>query len=184
MTHPDWQSLRAHTIDRFDGETPHPQTEQEIIDAYQLHPDAVERAIAQVAADLNAGNIRSGWGILRHRAEAILNPPSNPTAKTGRDLEKRLARAEQWIRNAGKHYDRWDDVAEDLDAFDVDTASLKPLWIELRPEAEAIEHQARERAQEWIAAQRRLKDARKAKLAELDAAQQRQPVTTTAGDFA
>lgn len=172
MTFRDWASLRGHAIHAFNGETPHPMTEQVIIDAYELHPDAVHKAIDQVAADHANGAIRSGWGILKHRAEAILHPPSNPTAKTGRHAEKQAARAEQWIRNAGKHYDRWDEAADDLANRNLPaTEDLHDLWNLLRPDAALIELQAVQRGRDWIRQQAALAAAVKAKRDELDAAQ-------------
>lgn len=100
----NWGNLRDHAIDLY-GETPHPATEQEIIDAYQLHPDAVEKAVTSVANDVKNGTVRSGWGALRYRAGQISTPIANPTRNDSLEREKRIMRAEQWIRNAGLHYD-------------------------------------------------------------------------------
>jgi len=181
----DWATLRTDAIDRFGGELPHPITEQEIIDAFELHPDAVERAVDQAAHDLAAGHIRSAWGILRHRAEAILNPPSNPKAATGRDTEKRLARAEQWIRNAGLYSPGWgackEALVEDLHLTDHQADTLRDLYEERHPAGLAAEQEAIERAQRWIESQAALKAVQQQKRDELDHAQTQQPAV---GDFA
>ena len=178
----DWAELRDHSIERFNGELPHPMTEQTIIDAYEQHPDAVERAIDQAVADLNAGTIRSAWGILRHRAEAILAPPSNPKAQTGRQLEKQTARAEQWIRNAGFHYPSWsscqDALLEDLHLPTHLAQVLEPLYDDLHPNSHKIDQDANTRARAWKASQQKLVELAKAKAAELEAAQ-----TQPRGDF-
>lgn len=110
----DWAQVRTHAIELFNGETPHPVVEQTLIDAYEIHPTAVERELSKVAADLAAGTIRSGWGIYAKRAERILAPPSNPTAKTGLDKERAITRAEQWIRSTGCHYDRDSEIMLEL----------------------------------------------------------------------
>lgn len=110
----NWSELRAHAIELFNGETPHPVLEQTLIDAYELHPTAVERELPKVAADLQAGEIRSGWGIYAKRAERILAPPSNPDRRTGQDKEKAVARAEQWIRSTGCHFDRDSEILLEL----------------------------------------------------------------------
>ena len=181
----DWAELRDNAIERFNGELPHPLTEQVIIDAYEAHPDAVERAIDQAASDLNAGTIRSAWGILRHRAEAILAPPSNPKAQTGRQLEKQTARAEQWVRNAGFHYPGWgacqEALVEDLHLPTHLAAVLEPLYDELHPTSAQIEADAATRARTWKTSQAKLAELAKAKRAELDAIQTRHVDT---GEFA
>lgn len=110
----DWANLRARAIDAFDGELPNGNTEQLIIEAYEAHPEAVKKALSQVAADFTKGTIRSGWGVTKNRAERILSPPSNPSAKTGIDKERAVARAEQWVKTAGCHFDRQTELLEEL----------------------------------------------------------------------
>lgn len=184
----DWAELRAHAIERFNGETPNPIAEQEIIGAYELHPDAVQRAIEQTAADLTAGTIRSGWGILRHRADAIRNPPSNPKAQTGRQAEKQQARAEQWIRNAGFHYPGWgacqDALLEDLHLPTHLAALLEPLYDDTHPQSAKIEADANTRARAWKVSQQKLLELAKQKRAELEAAQTRPRPTVDTSEFA
>lgn len=102
----DWAAIRARYIDAFDGEMPHPKTEATIIEAFEAHPDAVRRELAKLATDRAAGkNITTGWGLAKKRAEQILTPASNPTAKTGIDREKAISRAESWMQSAGVHFD-------------------------------------------------------------------------------
>ncbi len=176
MTHPDWASLRNHAIKLF-NETPHPTTEQDIIDAYQLHPDAVARAIDSIAANVTNGTIRTGWGVLRKRANTIAAPPANPTRATGLNHEKAIAHAEQWIRAAGIHYDTPTEILEELfgDLGQLrnhaqvkhqwakgDTESVRVTtgdkalttqmlnhWAEHRPTGIRIEQDAQARAETW-----------------------------------
>lgn len=110
----DWAHLRARAIDAFDGELPNNHTEQLIIEAYEAHPEAVRKALSQVATDFTKGTIRSGWGVTKNRAERILSPPSNPSAATGIDKERAIQRAEQWMKTTGAHYDRQTEVLEEL----------------------------------------------------------------------
>ena len=110
-----WGELRSHLVDQF-GDTPHAATEQDIIHAYQLHPGALEAAASAVVIDVHAGTARSGWGVLRARAAKILIPVSNPTRSTSLDREKAIARAEQWMRAAGLHFDEESEIL--LELFD------------------------------------------------------------------
>ena len=105
MTYPDWATLRHHGIEVF-GEFPRPETEQRIIAAYEQHPAQVERVIDTAAVDLNEGTIRSGWAIVAKRCETLTHPPSNPSRAGGATREKALARADQWLHNAGCYHDQ------------------------------------------------------------------------------
>lgn len=62
------------------------------------------------------------------------------------------------MRAAGKHYDRWPEVEEELfgergllSAYDSPKLreKMRALWDEARPEGELIEKQAEERAEKW-----------------------------------
>ena len=101
----DWAELRHHGIEAF-GEFPRPETEARIITAYELHPAQVERVIDTAAVDLNEGTIRSGWAIVAKRCETLTSPPSNPTRAGGATREKAIARADQWLHNAGCYHDQ------------------------------------------------------------------------------
>jgi hypothetical protein len=100
----DWAELRTLAIEAF-GDTPRAETEARIISAYELHPGQVEKLILAAAVDLKEGTIRSGWAIVAKRCESLTNPPSNPTRIGGVTREKALARAEQWLHNAGCYHD-------------------------------------------------------------------------------
>ena len=100
----DWAELRTHYLDVY-GDTPRAETESRIINAYELHPAQVERALAAAAVDLEAGTIRSGWAIVAKRCETLTSPPSNPSRAGGATREKAIARANQWLHNAGCYHD-------------------------------------------------------------------------------
>lgn len=172
----DWASLRDHLIERY-GSTPHPSTEQEIIDAYELHPDAVTKASLDL---IDAAGITSHWGLLKSKAAKIATPPSNPTRNAGLTREKAIAHAEQWIRAAGLHFDSAPEVTDelfgslgqlrayaqvDLEDFDLadrwqlsdprgDTALVDRMlnyWANHRPTGMQIERDATARAESWKA---------------------------------
>jgi hypothetical protein len=157
----NWQELRDHAIDLF-GETPHPLTEQEIIAAYELHPDAVENVIQTTGVDVKAGRVRSGWGITRSRAATIAAPPSNPDRPTGIGHGKMIARAEQRIRTTGPHINRESEMLDDLfgdrgmfkdhKPDELTTKRLMALWHEQQPIGAALEAEAEERARAWVKA--------------------------------
>jgi hypothetical protein len=109
----DWAELRTHYLQAF-GDTPRAETESRIIAAYELHPAQVERALAAAAVDLEAGTIRSGWAIVAKRCETLTSPPSNPSRAGSATREKAIARAEQWMRNAGCHYPSADETILEL----------------------------------------------------------------------
>jgi hypothetical protein len=162
MTHPDWASLRTHLITAY-GEPPHPITEGEIIAAYELHPQALEKAANQIAVDHKNGTIRSGWAVLRSRTSQLTTPQANPTRSSSVDREKALARAQQWTRNAGLHYDRWEEVSAELygergllHTHPETISSINELWLEQRPKGEAIEADAHARAEAWKQQQTRI----------------------------
>jgi hypothetical protein len=162
MTHPDWAHLRAALIEAY-GEPPHPITEQEIIAAYQQHPAALEKAAHQIAADHANGTIRSGWAVLRSRTYQLTTPQANPTRSTSIEREKALARAQQWTRNAGLHYDRWPEIEDELynergllHHYPETIAAIHDFWDKIRPQGEAIEADALERAAAWKQQQTRI----------------------------
>lgn len=143
----DWEDLIYQTAERFGGTTPHPDTAAAIAAVYAKSPSAVIRAIDRVAQEHEDGNIRSPWGILRSRVQQItVTTKSNARAN---DTEKAVARAEQWMRTTGLHYDR---ATELLDELYGDRGRLRDhpqtrdrmleLWRELRPEGERLDAEA------------------------------------------
>lgn len=154
----NWGQLRAHAIHLY-NETPHPATEQDIINAYTLHPQQIEEAVLSVAADVATGTARSGWAVLRTRATRITTPPANPTRNTSLEREKRITRAEQWIRATGCHFDRQTELEDELfgdrgllQDYTQDQhlqARMTALWQERRPISEALEREAHQAAERW-----------------------------------
>lgn len=156
----DWAELRDHLIDAFDGTAPTAPAEAEIINVYERHAVAVEKAALEIAAQFaTGGDIRSPWGLLHYKAGQIATAPRNPAKPASVDREKRIARAEQWLKNAGIHFNSQAEVRDELfhsrgllADYHGDTAlvdRMLNLWTELRPLGELIEHQALEHATKW-----------------------------------
>ena len=102
----DWAELRMFLIEAFNGTIPTPQAETDIIAAYELHPGTLEKIAVDIAGQYaSGGDITSPWGLLHYKAGKINTPPSNPSRPSSVTREKALARADQWIHNAGCHHD-------------------------------------------------------------------------------
>jgi len=148
----EWEDLAYQTAERFGGTMPHPDTAAAIANVYAKAPTAVARAIDRVAADYDTGNIRSPWGVLKARVQQITADTTQ--AKHGNDREKAVARAEQRIRNELLHYERADEVLDELfgprgtlkDHASPDLEHrMLALWNDLRPLGELTEHEQIER---------------------------------------
>lgn len=159
----DWQTTRNHFMRNVGGEPPGAHLEDELIQAYATHPDAVEKAMTKIALAHKAGKIRSPWGALKAEVAKATDPARNPTHDRGSSREKAIQRAEQWIRNAGLHYDRESEVIDELfgdrgQLRQHDTPELRErileLWHTVRPLGEAIELEHETRMRAW-GAQRR-----------------------------
>jgi hypothetical protein len=149
-----WETIRAQTIELFAGQTPRAEDETRIIPLWQRSPATYTTTAQNVAHALHAGTITWGWSALAARLERAHTPAARATAATGPDRERRIQRAEQWIHAAGIHYDRadevWDELAHGLLKPYADDAHLeqhiRSLWADLRPIGEAVEQEAEDRA--------------------------------------
>ena len=161
-----WSELRDRAVQGFGGELPGAAPENAVIEVFERHPALVLATIEAVSEAKAQGRVRSGWAILRSRLEAD-ETKAETFATDASDRRKRIARAEQWIHAAGKHFDRASEILEELfDGLGGDRSEplLKPwrsdeglrermvtLWREVRSEGELIEQQAIERAERWKA---------------------------------
>lgn len=113
MTTYQWPQLRAHAIEQYGGQTPGGQLEQDILDVFEQHPQTVANAIDRIATRFHAGSVQSPWAVLRADLQRTTTSPDiHATDSTDRD--KRVMRAEQWIRATGIHYDRASEVEHHL----------------------------------------------------------------------
>lgn len=160
MTTFDWRQIRESAIRRF-HDAPDGALEQRILDVFREHPALVVEAVAHISARYEAGKIRSPWVILAQHVEQAVTPLENVRASDTRDRGKAIQRAEQWMHAAGKHFDVWAEVEDELlgergmlHAWANDEPlrqRTERLWEEVRPEGERIEREAEERALRWAA---------------------------------
>lgn len=150
----DWQTLRNQFMRTIGGDPPGARLEDELIAAYREHPDAVERSFEKIALGFKAGKIRSPWGALKAEVAKATEAARNPHHDRGATREKAIARAEQRIRNELLHYDRLEEVLDELfgergrlkaHRSDDLEQRMTDMWHELRPIGQATEHQAIQR---------------------------------------
>lgn len=112
MTQYEWTIVRADAIKRF-GDYPRPETEADVLEAFKARPALVVAAIANVAAQVAQGGVRSGWAVLRKRIEDP-GPGANFVATDATDRETEIRKAKSWVRNAGVHCDLQEEVEDEL----------------------------------------------------------------------
>ena len=148
----DWQTLRNQFMRDIGGDPPGAHLEDALIQAYAEHPDAIERSIEKITLAFKAGKIRSPWGALKTEAEKAVDAARNPKRDKGAKREAAIARAEQWLRTAGLHYDRETEILDELygergtlrNHPDTQPRILQ-LWNELAPLGVIVEQEAIER---------------------------------------
>lgn len=152
-----WSAVRT-TISKQFGEAPGPTLESEIINAFEQNPAAVINASEEVANALHAGEIHSGWPILRKRIERITNPLRDVTVQKPNQRAKAITRAEQWIKTAGIHFGRETEIEDELfgdrgilkDWPDLQDRILD-TWRQARPTGQQLEADLEERSERWKA---------------------------------
>ncbi len=154
----DWQTELARALNLFGGDTPSTTLEQDLLDAFKDHPQAVTNAITKIGKAYEAGKIHSPWGALKAEIPKQIN--ADIRVGDGHERTQAIANAEQWLRNAGLMYDRWTEVDDELfergylqpwkrDAKLRDR--LETLWQDLRPTGIQTEHDEIARAEAWKA---------------------------------
>jgi hypothetical protein len=152
----DWHTEYARALALYGGDTPSATLEQDLLEAFQQHPQAVTNAITKIGKAYEAGKIHSPWGALK--AEIPKQIQRDTRVGDGRERQQAIANAEQWLRNAGLMYDRWAEAADELFARGALApwardkqlnARLEALWNELRLLGEQTEAQELERADAW-----------------------------------
>lgn len=155
----DWHTEYARALTNFGGDTPSATLEQDLLDAFQQHPQAVTNAITKISKAYANGKIHSPWGALK--AEIPKQVAADTRVGDGAERSRAIANAEQWIRTAGLMYDRWTEIHDELFG---DRGTLHPwredhqlvgrietLWTEHRPLGIETEHAELERAEHWKA---------------------------------
>jgi hypothetical protein len=155
----DWQTEYARALTTFGGDTPTPTLEQDLLDAFQQHPQAVTNAITKIGKAYEAGKIHSPWGALK--AEIPKQIQRDVKVGDGTERNRAITNAEQWLRTTGLMFDRATEIQDELFG---DRGTLQPwkrdhqlvtrmtdLWEQLRPAGEATEALELERAEAWKA---------------------------------
>lgn len=157
----DWHTEYARALAAFGGDTPSATLEQNLLEAFTEHPQAVTNAITKISKAYAAGKIHSPWGALKTEIPKQIDRDIH--VNDGNERTNATACAEQWIRNAGLHFDRWNEVETEL--FDRgplqhwpnDNAlkqRIETLWIEHRPRGITTETEEHARANAWKNADR------------------------------
>jgi hypothetical protein len=110
----DWPTIRADAIARFGGDAPRAELEQQIIDTFEQHPQLVVLAIDKIADGYQTGRIRSPWAVLKTHIERAAQPGADIQAEDTTQKQKRIQRAEAWIKAAGIHFDRQTEILLEL----------------------------------------------------------------------
>jgi hypothetical protein len=157
----DWQTEYARALNLYGGDTPSATLEQDLLEAFQQHPQAVTNAITKIGKAYAAGKIHSPWGALK--AEIPKQIARDVQVGDGTERTSAIACAEQWMRNAGLHYDRWPEIKAELyergplQHWPKDQAleqRMHDLWDTLRPAGIAVEAAELARATAWKQADR------------------------------
>ena len=143
-----WSTIRDQASERF-GEHPGAQLEADVVEHFVEDPERVIRTIDRLATAHSKKPLGSPWAVLR----ADLNrAPGDVIATGGQARAKAIERAEQWIRNAGIHYDEWRHVQAELFGDEYAKGPLSPyaadaelrlriqqFWQSERPRGEQAE---------------------------------------------
>ena len=114
MTQHDWTTLYRQGVADFTG-TPSAEMEQIIFTAFQQQPKLVTDMFRQVAEQVRAGTVASGWAVIAHRCRTITAGPRHTgTADDTAEKEKRIANTVTWLKNAGLHFDNERELLDEV----------------------------------------------------------------------
>jgi hypothetical protein len=152
----DWQETFGKALEAF-PDPPGPGLENQLRDVFLGHPRAVANAITKIVAAYEGGGIYSPWGALKSEITQQIEREARVSGV--REATGSTARAEQWIRNAGVHFDRWEEVEDELfgergilrdhKGDIVLRTRLLNFWQQHRPIGEQVEREQIERAEAW-----------------------------------
>jgi len=96
----DWPTERDRATNLFNGDTPGPAIEANVLHHFHQHPGRVHTLIGAIGNRIAKGaSITSGWAILNHE---LNTKPAPVVATDNAEKAKQIHLAEQWIRNAGR----------------------------------------------------------------------------------
>lgn len=150
-----WSEVRSQSIERFRGQTPRAQDEEIILEVFERAPVIVLQAIDEIAV----ADVKWCWSALAARLMRG-SGGRDVSVDVGPSREKLIASAEQFIRNAGLHFDREEELVDELfgdrgrlrmwagDSVLVERMSA--LWRQHRPDGERVEAEAVERGETFV----------------------------------
>jgi hypothetical protein len=157
MTEIDWATIRDRAIEQFDGQTPRAADEERIIDHFEHQPTVVIQAITEMA---KADKVTWKWSALAARLDRAGGSERNPVVQTGPTRTQAIAAADNWLRHAGLHLDRWDEVHDELfgdRGYLHEWRAQKALvdryqsaWETIRPIGQLLDDEELERAERWV----------------------------------
>jgi hypothetical protein len=146
MTNYEWAAVREKAIVAFGGQYPPGMLEAGIVEAFERDPVAVLGAVDRTAERYAQGKVNSPWAYLAKQASQVLEAAPEASASDTGSRERLVKAAEAWVRNAGRQFDRAEEVEAELfgdrgtlRAFSDDVplrGRMLNLWRELRPKNE------------------------------------------------
>lgn len=153
-----WGDARESIEHSFAGQVPYDEhDEQLVMNAWQRNPHRVMAEVERLAAKQQRGEITFPWRVLSKIAPSIISRVDQ-NARADVDAEKARAqrRSLSWVRNAGLHFDRWQDVFDEvfgergnLRLWREDEAvvqAVRDCWEEVRPEGVRLQEEVELRA--------------------------------------
>jgi hypothetical protein len=165
-----WADVRERALRLFRGEQLHAETEEAIVAVFEQHPQRVVETIEDVAKRVEDGRARSGWAVTLAELRRVESSGAR-TASGKVERGQRVAQAEEWVRHAGLHFDREDEVVDELFGErgrlktwtdeEALRAQLLRLWREQRPSGERVDANAKRRLGEYGALRKQLAAAKR-----------------------
>jgi len=153
-----WTEIRLRAVELF-RDAPSATQEQRVLDVFREHPALVVEAVEHVGRRFQTGQVRNPWAVLAKHVEQAMRPLDDVSATDERDRERAVSRAEQWLRAAGQHFDREEEILEELFGElgrlrtwrDDEPLKVRMLALfgEVRARGDTIVQEASERAEHW-----------------------------------
>jgi hypothetical protein len=147
MTTYEWTNIREKAIVGFGGQYPPGTLESIVIEAFWHDPVSVIGAVDRTAERYAQGKVNSPWAYLAKQAGQVLEAAPEAVAADTGSRERLVKCAEAWIRNAGREFDRAEEVEAELfnaggilRGFSDDVplrGRMLNLWRELQPKVTA-----------------------------------------------
>jgi hypothetical protein len=155
-----WSEHRDRLIEAT-GDAPSAEIEQRIVDVFEKHPSLVVAGVEHIVGRFERGLVRAPWVVLAMHVEeaAAASLRASVPVRDERDRDRARSRASQWMRTAGMHFDREDEIRDELFGdsgmlrqFADDTElvdELLALWATVRPVGVQLEAEAVERGERF-----------------------------------